>query len=37
VPEDLLVDNIIIGVTHLPYCVDIKFACIDGSVQTRDR
>ncbi|RPB28463.1 hypothetical protein L211DRAFT_818153 [Terfezia boudieri ATCC MYA-4762] len=37
IPEDLLIDNVIIGVTHLQYCVDIKFACIDGSVQTRDR
>lgn len=31
------VDNVIIGITHLPYCLDIKIACIDGSVQSRDR
>lgn len=37
IPDDLVIDNAVIGITHLPYCLDIKVACIDGSVQSRDR
>ncbi|KAF8474729.1 mediator complex, subunit Med16 [Kalaharituber pfeilii] len=37
IPEDLVIDKVVIGITHLPYCLELKFACIDGSVQTRDR
>ncbi|KAI5808817.1 mediator complex, subunit Med16 [Peziza echinospora] len=35
--EDLIIDKVIIGVTHAPYALDIKFSCIDGSVESRDR
>lgn len=37
VPEDLVVDKVIIGISHMPYTLDIKLMCIDGTVETRER